>query len=113
LPYVLWIVGRPVLAEKIERALFDKGWQAQLVSNTEFSAAQLRAVIRVLQRIGTIAVCSISADDADLRKEVAAICGDASFFPADLLTGGDEEACGVLLHALDQQQGLAGPVRPQ
>ena len=113
LPYVLWIVGRPFLAGKIERALFDKGWQAQLVSNTEFSVPELRAVIRVLQRIGTTAVCSISADDADLRREVAAICGDSSFFPADLLPGGDEEACGVLVRALDKQQGLTGPARPQ
>jgi len=99
---VLWIVSRTALAEKVENTLFDNGWQAQLVSNAEFGSSELLSIVSVLQRMGTVAVCSITEEDAGLRKEITDLCGEASFLPADQLPASDAEASTVLLRSLEE-----------
>jgi len=103
-PAALWIVGRPALAQRVESALFAKGWQSQVVSNAEFGASELLAVIRVLQRAGTIAVCSMTEEDLDLRKAIIALAGEDSFVAADRLPASDTEAVVALLRSLDELQ---------
>jgi bifunctional enzyme CysN/CysC/sulfate adenylyltransferase subunit 1 len=103
-PAALWIAGRPGLAEQIERALFDRGWQAQLVSDSEFLTPELHAAITVLHRMGVITVCSMTADEDDLRDAIATLYGEAAFFTADQLAASDKQACAELLRSLDELQ---------
>jgi hypothetical protein len=100
-PAALWIVGRPTLAEQLEKLLLDKGWQGQLVSNKEFPSAELKSVARVLHRMGAIAVCSVTTDDSDLREAISTVYGNACFFSAEQLPVSDREASAQLLSALD------------
>ena len=112
-PAALWIVGRPALAQRVESALFAKGWQSQVVSNAEFGASELLAVIRVLQRTGTIAVCSVTQEDLDLRRAIIALAGEDSFVAADRLPASDTEAVVALLRLLDELQCNFTHRRPQ
>jgi sulfate adenylyltransferase subunit 1 len=103
-PAALWIVDRPALAHTIEREVFEKGWQVQIVSNAEFPAAGLNPVITMLQRLGLVAIFSVTADDLDLRQAIAAVYGEDAFFAADSLPASDKEACGQVIHWLKELQ---------
>jgi sulfate adenylyltransferase subunit 1 len=99
-PAAFWIVDRPGLAERIERAAFEQGWQAQVVSSTEFPAADLIAIAAMLQRMGVIAIFSTTKDDHDLKSSVAAIYGEHAFFQGDRLPPSDVKACAAAVAAL-------------
>jgi sulfate adenylyltransferase large subunit len=105
-PGALWLVDRPALAERIERAIFDRGWQAQIVPVNEFGAANLRPVVTLLQRMGAIAVFSVARNDDHpaLRRAIAAIYGEQSFLVRDQLPVSDAEACLAVLASLDELQ---------
>jgi sulfate adenylyltransferase subunit 1 len=103
-PVALWIVDRPALAARIEREVFEKGWQVQMVSNAEFPAATLNPVISMLQRMGMVAILALTSDDPDLRRAIAAIYGEESFFAAPQLPGSDGEACAHVMQWLKELQ---------
>jgi len=103
-PAALWIVGRPALAERIEREIFEKGWQVQMVSNAEFKNQELNPVVTMLQRMGMVAIFSLAADDPDLRKAITVIYGEQSFFSADHLPASDREAGAQMMRSLDELQ---------
>jgi sulfate adenylyltransferase subunit 1 len=103
-PAALWIVDRPALAANIEREVFERGWQVQIVSNAEFPAAGLNPVITMLQRLGLVAIFSVNADDPDLRQAIAAVYGEEAFFPADRLLAANTEACAQVMQWLDARQ---------
>ena len=79
-PAALWVTERQALAENLERSIFKKGWQVQLIASDEFTAYDLNAIVTLLHRTGTIAVFSATANDAPLREAVTAIYGEQSFF---------------------------------
>jgi bifunctional enzyme CysN/CysC/sulfate adenylyltransferase subunit 1 len=113
-PAALWIVDRPALAAKIERAVFEKGWQVQIVSNAEFTGANLNPVVNMLQRMGMVAIFSLTGDDADLRQSIAAIYGEQSFFATDQLPASDAEACTLAMYWLNGlQESFASQEKPQ
>ena len=51
-----------------------------------------------------ITVFSMTADDHDLRDEIATLYGEAAFFTADQLAASDKQACAELLRSLDELQ---------
>jgi sulfate adenylyltransferase subunit 1 len=103
-PAALWIVNRQPLAARIEREVFEKGWQVQLVSSAEFRTPELNPVVTMLQRMGMIAIFSLTTDDPDLRNAITAIYGEQSFFSADQLPASDAEACVLIMYWLDGLQ---------
>jgi hypothetical protein len=103
-PAALWIVGRQALAERIEREIFEKGWQVQMLSNAEFKTQELNPVVTMLQRMGMIAIVSLTADDPDFRKAITAIYGQESFLAADDLPTSDSEAGAQIMRSLDELQ---------
>jgi sulfate adenylyltransferase subunit 1 len=74
-PAVVWVVGRTALAEIIERTIHEEGWQVQLISGSEFSAIELKAITAILQRRGVVTILSLPDEDIDLRRSIAAIFG--------------------------------------
>ena len=98
LPVAFWIVGRQSVAEEITEVLQKHEHRVQLVSGTEFSALQLAAVARVLQRMGVSAVLHLSPDHADLelKQTLIAYFGQESVFHADL-PASDSEAVATMI----------------
>ncbi len=106
----IWVAGRPSLAKKLELAALQQKWQVQLISGQEFSAAELKAIGTVLQRMGTIAVFSIAEDDPSLSRVIESIFGERFVFHA----GSQEEdalAEGEILAWLQGVQEEAGQGR--
>jgi sulfate adenylyltransferase large subunit len=105
-PAALWLVGRPTLAEQVERAIFSRGWQALIVPVAEFGAMGLSPVGSALHRMGAIAVFSVAGNDdhPDLRRAMATIFGEHSFLVYDQLPVSDSEACLAVLASLDGLQ---------
>jgi sulfate adenylyltransferase subunit 1 len=107
-PAALWIVNRPGLAERTERALFAEGRLAVVVSDTEFPAATLSPVVAVLQRMGALAIFSLAEDSPQLRSMGGEIYGQKNLLTADGLPSSDDEACAELLRRLDELPGASG-----
>ncbi|HKV95808.1 MAG TPA: sulfate adenylyltransferase subunit CysN [Candidatus Angelobacter sp.] len=78
----VWVGGRPSLAKKLELTALQQKWQVQLISGQEFSAAELKAIGTVLQRMGTIAIFSVAEDDRSLRRVIESIFGERFVFHA-------------------------------
>lgn len=103
-PAAVWIVARPALAERIEREIFEKGWQVQMVSSAEFKIQELNPVVTMLQRLGMIAIFALAEEDPDLRKAITSIYGEQSFFATDHLPASDSEAAAQIIGSLDALQ---------
>jgi sulfate adenylyltransferase large subunit len=76
----VWITGRTGLAKILERTIQEEGWQAQLVSQSEFTAIELKAVATILQRRAIVTIVSLPEEDIDLRGSIAAIFGQKLMF---------------------------------
>jgi bifunctional enzyme CysN/CysC/sulfate adenylyltransferase subunit 1 len=103
-PAALWIADRPALAARAEREVFEQGWQVQMVSHAEFPAAGFSPVITMIQRMGMVAIFSVTGDVPDLRQAITAVYGEESFLAADQLPASDAEACAQVMHWLDELQ---------
>ena len=96
-PAAFWIVRHQFLAEVLERSILKEGWQAQLVSGSEFGAVELRAIATILQRRGVVAILSLPEEPMGLRRAIASIFGQDLLFTTQQSMP-DEEA---LVAALD------------
>jgi sulfate adenylyltransferase subunit 1 len=96
-PAALWMVGRHTLAEKLERAVFEQGGQVQLACTEEFRPGELNGAVTMLQRMGVITIFSLPTDDPDLRRAIAAIYCEESFFQAENMPTSDAEALTQML----------------
>lgn len=101
-PSALWIVGREPVAEKLERVIFEKGWQAVLVSASDFSLPEISSVAVMLQRSGMITVFSLPQENPDLRNSMETIYGEQFFFPSHELPASDSEAIEQVLKWLSR-----------
>jgi sulfate adenylyltransferase large subunit len=101
-PAAVWIAGRPALADQVAAAVFDQGWQGEIVSPAEFETGNLRPVVAMLRRMGVIAIFSIDDRDhyRELRKVAEEIYGKKAFFVADPLLSSDVAACTQILSSL-------------
>jgi hypothetical protein len=85
------------LAEKLERAVFEQGGQVQLACTEEFRPGELNGAVTMLQRMGVITIFSLPTDDPDLRRAIAAIYCEESFFQAENMPTSDAEALTQML----------------
>lgn len=88
-PAALWIVGRQSLAERLERVLFERGWQVQLVSRSEFTAEELQSAVMILQRTGGITIYELPDEDQDLKNRIGTTYGVESVFGPGQLSDND------------------------
>jgi len=100
----VWIVGREFVAEKLAHVAQEEGRSAELISGLEFDAAQLRAVAKVLQRMGTTAIFHLAHEDSGLKQEVISAFGPESVFRAHLPVS-DTEAVARMLEWLREVGG--------
>ena len=68
-PAAVLIEARPRAAEVLERALFEEGWNVQLVS-ADLGAQQAPLVARILHGLATIAVFSTANSEPELLRAI-------------------------------------------
>ena len=103
-PAAFWIVGRQSVAENLLHLARQQGRSVQLVSGLEFGAAQLLAVVSVLQRMGITAILHLSHDDISVKQAVLSAFGQQHVFQSDL-PANDDEAVGAMFKWLNQLDG--------
>jgi sulfate adenylyltransferase subunit 1 len=70
-PAIFLLENRPALAARLERALFEKGFEVLLLGGNAASYSSILAAIRTTQRIGAVAICFGNALDAEAKERLA------------------------------------------
>ncbi len=104
LPVAFWIIGRDGVAQKLANAVQKQGCRAQLVSGAEFGAAQLAAVVSVLQRMGISAILHLPHNDENLKQAIVSSFGQGSVFNQEL-PANDDAAVAAMLDWLSNAEG--------
>ncbi|HET8924709.1 MAG TPA: sulfate adenylyltransferase subunit CysN [Candidatus Acidoferrum sp.] len=91
-PAVILLEGRPALAIRLERHLFELGCEVLHLRSPEFSSEMFAEVVRVAQSAGIIAIYSGQALAAQAKQRIAAEYGNRFLDLADApeLDGSDE-----------------------
>ena len=112
LPAVLLLEGHPALAVRLERLLFDRGFEALHLSRPEFSGDTLTETVRVAKSAGLIVLYSGDALSGETKLRIAAEFADRFFDLAGAkeLHGNEELAARYVL-ALAQSLGVIGEPR--
>ena len=76
----VWLMGRPRVAELLERTLFDEGWNVQLAGPKDFLPHELISVAKALRLSGCVAIFSPLDDGTNPLQAVRAIFGPDAFF---------------------------------
>jgi len=79
LPAVLLLEGRPALAVRLERLLFERGFEVLHLSLPEFSGDTFAETLRVTQRAGIIVLYSGDDLSGETKHRIAAEFGNRFF----------------------------------
>jgi sulfate adenylyltransferase large subunit len=103
-PAVIWLTGREELAYGLERKLFDRGAQVQVLAEVAESRV-LPEVAQLLTAAGLISMVSAPVFDWEERDRTRALVGQARFFEflPESLAPDDERAAEEILLALERQ----------
>jgi sulfate adenylyltransferase large subunit len=71
-PATFLLEGRPAIASKLERALFEQGFEVVLLGGDRESPNLILEAIRTTERIGAISIYSGDALDAETKERLAA-----------------------------------------
>jgi hypothetical protein len=106
---VLLLEGRPALAARLERLLFDLGFEALHLRGSEFSEEAATDVLRVAKAIGIIVIYSGDTLAAQTKHRIAEESGNGFFDSAAAreLGGNDEQVAEHVL-AFSRSLWLAG-----
>lgn len=101
-PAVALVEGRGVLAHLLERALFERGFEAALVTDAEIPPHDFTAAARIAEAAGLVLIYSSAPVDASVKHELQALAG-ASFFDLSArgLSADDREAVRQAVSLLD------------
>jgi bifunctional enzyme CysN/CysC/sulfate adenylyltransferase subunit 1 len=113
-PAVLLLEGRPVLATRLERLLFDHGFEVLHLQGPELSGDTLAIVLRLAHTSGIIAIYSGDALAAATKHRIAAEFGNRFFDLAEAPEpeGGDEQIVANIL-AFSRSLWLTTPLGDQ
>ncbi|HLJ88257.1 MAG TPA: sulfate adenylyltransferase subunit CysN [Candidatus Angelobacter sp.] len=103
-PAALWITGESEVAEKLEQAIFEKGWQVHLVTGGEFQGVDATPLVSMLKRMGIVAVFSVDADQPSLRQAVTAIYGEKSVLEINAAALSEQDARETAMNWLRELQ---------
>jgi hypothetical protein len=70
-PAIFLLENRPAVASKLERALFEKGFEVLLLGGNAESPNSILDAIRTTQRIGAVAIYFGDALDAEAKERLA------------------------------------------
>ncbi len=97
-PVAIWLVGDEELAYSLERKLFDRGCQVQVLAG--------EGIVDVAQAsmgAGLISICTLAEDDGAIREAVARAVGGDRFFAVNpvSLPANPDEAVEAICHILE------------
>ena len=92
-PALLLLEGRPALAIKLERLLFERGFEVLRLNQPEFSSDSFAETVRVAQKAGILVLYSGEALSREIKRRLAAEFSNRFFdlSSAPGLHGSDEE----------------------
>jgi sulfate adenylyltransferase large subunit len=107
-PVAVWLVNQSDAAASLEREIFQRGWHAQVLSESDFEPSELGTAARVLRTSGAIAIFSVSSQTESQRDEVQQIFGKHQFIePVSEQTRNSAIAEMVINHVQQLQRGEA------
>lgn len=107
-PAAVWIMDRPELAPVLERTIFARGWNAQMLSADDFDPDQLKAAAKAMQASGAITLFSVPTQAGpELQADIQAIFGREYLLEIPSAEAGSGDIVAGLLQRLDR---LAGGV---
>jgi len=108
-PAVLLLEGRPALMVRLERQLFERGFEVLHLNQSEFSSDALVETIRVTQSAGVIVLYSGDTLSREIKHRFAADFGSRFFDLASAQKPHDEEDTTRRVLELAESLRLAGP----
>jgi sulfate adenylyltransferase large subunit len=90
-PAVVLLENRPELAGRLERALFDKGFEVLHLNASVIGAAAMVDIIRVAGAAGFVAIYSAGALAAETKQILASLTADRVFDAATVDSPSDDE----------------------
>ena len=99
-PAAVWLEGRPRVAELVERALFEEGWQVQLAAPHDFHSKEIPTAAKALHIAGVVAIFSPGDRESDSMQAVRAVFSAEAFFALEEEIERDERAAAVILERL-------------
>lgn len=107
-PAAVWVMNRPDLALMLERAIFERGWNAQILSGDEFEPNQLKAAAKALQASGAITLFSLPTHTVpELQAEIQGIFGREHLHEISPGEAGPADTVAALMQWLDRLAGGA------
>jgi sulfate adenylyltransferase subunit 1 len=99
-PAAVWLGGHPRVAELVERALFDEGWQVELAAAADFHANEIPTVAKAFHMAGIVAIFTSKEDEIGTMQSVRAIFSAEAFFALEEEIERDERAAAKILERL-------------
>jgi sulfate adenylyltransferase large subunit len=98
---IFLLPGRPALAQNVERALFDGGFETVLLQADEFSASSLRIFVQTLRSLGIVVLLVVDADSSPIgfTKEDFRADSFFDFSGSSNLSGESELVAEILIQA--------------
>jgi sulfate adenylyltransferase subunit 1 len=99
-PAAVWLAGRPRVAELVERALFEEGWQVELAAPADFHANELPTVAKAFHMAGIVAIFSSHENEVTNMQSVRAVFSSEAFFALEEEVERDERAAAIIVERL-------------
>jgi sulfate adenylyltransferase subunit 1 len=99
-PAAVWLGGRPRVAELVERALFEEGWQVELAGPTDYHPNELPTVAKSFHNAGIVAIFSSRENEVSNMQSVRAVFSSEAFFALEEEIERDERAAAVIVERL-------------
>ena len=99
-PALVVVRNRPALAERLERALFARGFEVVRLTQGDLAADRLAAILRLARAAGLVVIYSADQAEADQKQALEPLPGIRCFDLAADLPAGEQEAVSELLVVL-------------
>ncbi len=88
------------MAELVERALFEEGWQVELAGPADFHSNELPTVAKAFHMAGIVAIFSSHENELANMQSVRAVFSSEAFFALEEEVERDERAAAIIVERL-------------
>jgi len=99
-PAAVWLAGRQRVAELVERALFEEGWQVELAGPADYHSNELPTVAKAFHMAGIVAIFSSHENELANMQSVRAVFSSEAFFALEEEVERDERAAAIIVERL-------------
>ena len=99
-PAAVWLAGRQRVAELVERALFEEGWQVELAGPADYHSNELPTVAKAFHMAGIVAIFSSHENEVANMQSVRAVFSSEAFFALEEEVERDERAAAIIVERL-------------